>query len=99
MAGHAETSVGMHGHRWRMAGWAMAALLLLLPLITMLVTHEVAWDGADFAIFGAMLLTVGGAYELTVRMTRSTACRTAIGVVLVATFLLVWAELAVGIFR
>jgi hypothetical protein len=41
-----------------------AFLMILLPLGAMQFTNEVAWDGTDFAIFGAMLLSACGVYEL-----------------------------------
>jgi hypothetical protein len=63
----------------------------------MQVTDEVAWDLADFAIFGAMLAGACGTYELAARMTGSGAYRAAVGVALAAAFILVWMNLAVGV--
>jgi hypothetical protein len=82
---------------WRIAPWASAAVLLLLPLIAMQFTHEVNWDETDFIVFGAMLVGACGAYELATRMTGNTAYRAAVGVAVVAAFLLIWINLAVGI--
>ena len=84
--------------RWRIAMWGGAALLLLLPLVAMQFTDEVAWSPADFLIFGAMLVAACGAYELAVRMTSRTAYRAAAGLTIAAAFLLLWAQLAVGVF-
>jgi hypothetical protein len=70
---------------------------LLLPLIAMQFTHEVNWDETDFIVFGAMLVGACGAYELATRMTGNTAYRAAVGVAVVAAFLLIWINLAVGI--
>lgn len=85
------------GNRWRIAVWGGAALLLLAPLIAMQFTDEVAWTGRDFAVFGVMLAVLCGGFELAVRMSRHYAYRAAAGVALVAGFLLVWMNLAVGI--
>jgi hypothetical protein len=82
---------------WRIAPWLMAILIFFLPLVAMQFTHEVAWDGTDFAIIGAMLLSVCSVYELTARMTGNTAYRAAVGVAVVAVFILIWTNLAVGI--
>jgi hypothetical protein len=71
--------------------------LLLLPLFASQVTDEVDWDGADFAIFGAMLAGAGGTYELAARMTGNSAYRAAVGIAVVAAFILVWMNLAVGV--
>ncbi len=97
MAGNTENGGGRRGNRWRIAAWAVAALILLLPLLAMQVTDEVAWDVADFAVFGALLVGVGVTYELAARNTGNTAYRAAFGVALAAAFLLVWINLAVGI--
>ncbi len=97
MAGNTENGGGQRGSRWRIAAWAAAALILLLPLLAMQVTDQVVWDVADFAIFGALLVGVGVTYELVVRKTADTAYRAAVGVALAAAFLLVWVNGAVGI--
>ncbi|MCB5175304.1 hypothetical protein [Microvirga lenta] len=82
---------------WRLAPWAISALLLLLPLVAMQFTDEVAWDETDFAVFGAMLFGACGTYELAARMTGSVAYRAAVGVAVAAAFVLIWINLAVGI--
>jgi hypothetical protein len=97
MAGNTENGSGRRGSRWRIAVWGTAALILLLPLLAMQFTEEVAWDLADFAIFGAMLFVACGTYELAARVTGNTAYRAAVGVALAAAFILVWMNLAVGI--
>ena len=74
------------------------AFLLLIPLIAMQFTNEVAWTLSDFVIMGVLLLGTGLMCELIIRKVKKTEYRIAIcGAVLVALFL-VWAELAVGIF-
>lgn len=85
------------GNPLRIAVWGAAALLLLLPLVAMRFTDEVAWTPADFIVMGAMLSAACGAYELATRMTGNRAYRAAVGVAVVAAFLLVWVNLAVGI--
>jgi MFS family permease len=98
MAGDAENSRnGGHVGLWRIVVWGGAALLLLAPLVAMQFTEEVQWTGSDFAIFGVMLAVPLGALELAVRATRSMAYRAAVAVALGASFLMTWANLAVGI--
>jgi hypothetical protein len=82
--------------RWRIAAWGLAAGLLLLPLIAMQFTDEVIWGPIDFAVFGAMLLAAGGAFELAVRISGNRLFRAGVGVAVAAAFLLVWVNLAVG---
>ncbi|WP_438011661.1 hypothetical protein WME89_25305 [Sorangium sp. So ce321] len=97
MAGTTDSGGGRRGSPWRMAVWGAAALVLLLPLVAMQFTEEVAWDLADFVIFGAMLVGACGTYELAARSTGNRAYRAAVGVALAAAFVLVWMNLAVGI--
>jgi hypothetical protein len=75
-----------------------AALILLVPLLAMQFTDEVNWDLTDFAVVGALLIGTGLMYELASRKVGNIKYRAAVGVALVAALLLVWAELAVGIF-
>lgn len=82
---------------WRFVGWGGAAILLLLPALAMQVTTEVDWGPEDFTTFGVMLAAAGGALELAVRLSRDWAYRAAAGLAVAAGFLLLWANLAVGI--
>ena len=82
---------------WSLAIWGGLAALLLTPLAAMQFTEEVAWDAADFIIFGAMLGAAGLGYEFATRMSGDKAYRAAFAIALVAAFLLVWINLAVGI--
>lgn len=97
MAGRAEEVSGRRKRLWRMAPWAIATSMVLLPLVAMPFTDEVVWDEADFAVFGAMLFGACGAYELATRMTGNVAYRAAVGVAVVAALILIWMNLAVGI--
>ncbi len=74
------------------------ALILLIPLVAMQFTSEVAWDLADFAAAAILLTGTGVAFVLSRRLVRSPRNRALVGVALAAALLLVWAELAVGIF-
>lgn len=87
-----------HGpNPWRVAGWSLAALLLLLPLVAMQFTREVNWTPFDFAFAAVMIGGVGIAFELTIRATRNNAYRTGVAIALAAAFLLIWINGAVGI--
>jgi hypothetical protein len=97
MSGTTEGGAGRRGSRWRLVAWASAALLLLMPLVAMQFTDEVAWNAADFAFAGALIVGTGVAYELAARTTGNHAYRVAVGFALAATFLLVWLNAAVGI--
>ena len=97
MTGNAENGGGRQASRWRLAAWAAAALFLLLPLIAMQFTDDVVWTASDFVFAAVLLFGSLGIYEIAVRKTGDAAYRAAVGVALGATFLLVWANGAVGI--
>ncbi len=92
-----ENGGGRRGSYWRIAAWAAATLLLLLPLVAMQFSDEVNWSMADFAFAAVLLFGSLGAYELAVRKTGDTAYRGAIGLALAAAFLLIWMIGAVGL--
>lgn len=97
MAATAHGDGARRPNRWRKMVWGTAACLLLLPLIAMRFTADVTWDGFDFAVMGGMLFAACGLYELGARQSGSTAYRAAFGIAILAGFLLVWINLAVGI--
>ncbi len=72
-------------------------VLLLIPLIAMRFTAEVNWNLADFFVAGVLLLITGFAIEFVSRKTKH-SYRLVLYVAIVVALLLVWAELAVGIF-
>jgi len=72
--------------------------LLLIPLIAMQFTDEVNWTLSDFVVAGGLLLGTGLMCELVIRKVKNTKYRIAICVGLLLALLLIWAELAVGIF-
>ena len=81
----------------RPAPWVGAALLWLLPLAAMQVTDEVDWTTFDFMVWGGMLLAACGVCELALRASRNWAYRAGAAVGVGTAFLLVWANLAVGV--
>lgn len=86
------------GIRWRIAVWAaVVVLILLVPLVGMQFTEEVNWGLFDFIFMGTLMFCTGLAYEVIARKGETVAYRAASGVALATTFLLVWANAAVGI--
>lgn len=77
---------------------AIVVTILLIPLIAMQFTDEVNWNLLDFVVAGALLLGAGLMYEFVIRKINTSTYRIAAFIVLLVVFLLVWAELAVGIF-
>lgn len=89
--------VGARSQAWRWLMWGGAALLLLAPRVAMRFTDEVQWDQTDFIVFGTMLATACVAGEVVARTVRTRVGRAIAGGAIGLAFLLVWAELAVGI--
>jgi hypothetical protein len=71
--------------------------ILLVPLVAMQFTREVHWKGSDFLAAGVLLLGAGLAVEFLLRRP-ITPARVSIGITVVVALLVVWLELAVGIF-
>ena len=83
----------------RLSGIVLTAvLLLLIPFIAMQFTDEVNWSLFDFAIAGVLLLGTGLMCEFVMRKVKNVKYRIAICAALLTALLLIWIELAVGIF-
>lgn len=74
-------------------------LLLLVPLVAMHFTDEVSWDAADFIVGGSLLFGAGMTYVFAARPARRRSQRAAIAAAVLCGLAVVWAELAVGLFR
>ncbi len=96
MAGNAEKGGRRRWSRWRIAGWAAGAFMLLLALVAKQFIGEVSWVD-NLAQTGALLIGVGIAVELASRKTGEAAYRAAVGLALGSVLLLGWVNAAVGI--
>ena len=74
------------------------AFILAIPLVAMQFTSEVDWKLLDFIVMGTLLTVTGLAIELVARNVKTTTWRIGISIAILILLLLVWAELAVGIF-
>jgi hypothetical protein len=74
------------------------AIILLVPLIAMQFTTEVNWTLLDFVVAAVLLFSTGLMCELALRKIKKTKYRIAICVALLLALLLIWTELAVGVF-
>ena len=77
---------------------ASTGILLLIPLIAMQFTDEVNWSLFDFGIAAALLLVVGFVCEFVLRKLKTSKYKAPVIMAIIVMFLLVWAELGVGIF-
>lgn len=84
--------------KWRLAIWSLAALVMLVPTVAQLTLAEMNWDAFDFGVFGAMLLAGCLSFEVVLRLgAESAAYRVAACLAIGGAFLMVMANLAVGI--
>jgi hypothetical protein len=79
-------------------GILVAELVLLVPLIAMQFTTEVDWDLRDFVIVGFLLAGIGMAFQQFVTGIKNSPGQAVMGIVLALAMLLIWIELAVGVF-
>ncbi len=71
--------------------------LLLIPLIAMQVSAEVNWGLLDFAVMGALLFAAGFSFFWIIQGPTSLAHKAGIAGALGTTFLMIWANLGVGL--
>lgn len=76
----------------------ISVVLLLIPLIVMQFTDELIWTPVDFVIAGALLFGFGLLCELVIRKVKNISYRIAICVALLVLLLVIWGEIAGGIF-
>ena len=72
--------------------------LLLIPLVAMQFTNEVNWTLSDFAVAAVLLLGTGLVCEFVMRKIKKTNHRIIFCGVIMVALLLIWIELAVGLF-
>ena len=72
-------------------------LLLIVPLVAMQFSDEVDWSIIDFIIAGALLFGTGTLFVLVMRAPENIIYKCAMVLTIGTTFLLIWANLAVGL--
>jgi len=73
-------------------------LLLLLPLLGMFISDQINWSFFDFIIMAVLILTLSFSIKQLFNTTKKLKYRfMGIGFILLI-FIMIWAELAVGIF-
>lgn len=77
---------------------SLIALLLLIPAIAMQYTNQVYWTILDFLAMAILLLSTAVACEFIWRKIPNRQHKLMICIIFLAVMLLIWVELAVGIF-
>ncbi len=75
-----------------------ATFILLIPFTAMQFTREVNWTLSDFAVAGILLFGIGLLCEFVLRKVNNLKYRIVLLIALSAALVLIWLELAVGIF-
>ena len=73
--------------------------LLIIPLFFTVISDEFNWSFFDFIIMGFMMMFVGISFELVSRVIKSGKRKKLFYGLIILLFLLLWAELGVGIFN
>ena len=70
----------------------------MIPLLAMQFTEDVNWSIFDFVVMGFLLLFFSLGIDLTMKKVKNENVKILYIVLTILIFLLIWAELAVGIF-
>ena len=70
----------------------------MIPLLAMQFTEDVNWSIYDFVVMGFLLLFFSLGIDLTMKKVKNENVKILYVVLTILIFLLIWAELAVGIF-
>ena len=99
MTGEKLAVSSLFSNRWRHAVWGAAVALLSLPAIAMQFFPDsgVDWTWSDFAIMGVLLGSCCALYEIATRVSGNWIYRAAFALSVLAGFLQMWVNMAVGI--
>lgn len=92
------TLVISKNYKWYYTIALATIVLLLIPLIAMSFTNEVKWKFLDFAVAGILISGFGIAMDRSLRNIKTRINKVLIVIFLFAVLILIWIELAVGIF-
>jgi len=73
-------------------------LLLTIPLISMQFTDEVNWEKLDFSVAAILLVVLFSVHELFEMRIKSDSKKRLAIIFSIIIFIIVWVELAVGVF-
>ena len=78
--------------------YSAATVLLAVPLIAMQFTTDVNWTISDFVIAAALLFTTAFSVDFVLKRVKTFKSRLLLIFGILAFLILIWAEMAVGIF-
>lgn len=78
--------------------YSAVAIVLSIPLIAMQFTSEVNWTASDFLVMEGLLFASALAIDFVLKKVKTFKSRLILVFGILALLILIWAELAVGIF-
>lgn len=78
--------------------YSVPVLLLMIPLVAMQFTTEVNWTFSDFVIMGLLLFVSAFSIDFVLKKFKTLKSRLILVFGILALLVLIWAEMAVGIF-
>lgn len=78
--------------------YSIPFVILTIPFIAMQFTKEVNWTLSDFLIIGILLFLTAFTIDLVLKKVKTFKSRLIIVSVILIALILIWAEMAVGIF-
>ena len=77
---------------------ALAILVFIIFLLLVPLIGKAPWSLFDFVVAGVLLLAAGASVEVVMRLVKRLEYRIAIAAAIFVVLLLIWAEVAVGVF-
>lgn len=77
---------------------SVVVMILLVPFVAMQFTDDVSWTLADFVVSGVLLSGTGMICDLALRKIKVPMVRMAACAIILLILVIIWMELAVGIF-
>ncbi len=74
-------------------------MILIIPLVGTILSDQIDWGILDFLVMGIILLIVGMVLSVVSQKIKNPRKKLFYNLVTMLIFFLIWAELAVGIFR
>lgn len=78
--------------------YSLPIFILMIPVVAMQFTKEVNWTASDFVIMGALLFATAFAVDFVLKKVKTFKSRMILVFGILALLILIWAEMAVGIF-
>jgi len=78
--------------------YSLPIFILMVPLVAMQFTKEVNWTLSDFLIMGILLFATVFTIDFVLKKVKTFKSRLILVFGILALLILIWAELAVGIF-